>query len=152
VSNKKGMSNLLSGHANLRDVIQNTDHENLDIIPSGPVPPNPSELIGGVILPETLRVLREHYDVIILDTPPIGLVTDAKLTMRMSDVTAYVMRAGQSRKGFLLAAEEIYEELGGKGSGIILNDFDVARHGYGYGYGYGSYGYGGYGYYKEEGV
>ena len=143
LSNSKGMSNLLSGHARLAEVIQHTVHENLDIISSGPIPPNPSELIGGEILPEAIRVLRKHYDVVLLDTPPIGLVTDARLVMRMADITAYILRAGFSRKPFFRNIEELYAAQGHKGMGVILNDFDPARHGYGYSYGYGH----GYSYY-----
>ena len=141
LSNDKGMSNLLSGHAKLAEVIQHTGHERLDIISSGPVPPNPSELIGGVILPEAIKVLRRHYDVVILDTPPVGLVTDARLIMHLADITAYILRAGHSRKPFLRSINELYLENGRKGMGIILNDFEASRHGYGYDYGYG-YGYG----------
>jgi len=143
--NRNGMSNLLSGHAKLAEVIQQTSRKNLDIISSGPVPPNPSELIGGAILPEAIKVLRRHYDVVILDTPPAGLVTDARLVMQLTDLTAYVLRAGHSRRPFLRTLEELYRANGNKGMAVILNDFDAARHGYGYGYGYG---YGGY--YGEE--
>jgi capsular exopolysaccharide synthesis family protein len=148
LSNREGMSNLLSGHAKLSEVIQHSAREGLDIISSGPIPPNPSELIGGEILPEVIRVLRRHYDVVILDTPPIGLVTDARLVMRMADITAYILRAGHSRRPFFRNIEELYIAQGQKGMGIILNDFDPSRHGYGYGYGYGN-GYG-YGYYGES--
>ena len=147
LSNREGMSNLLSGHAKLAEVIQHTRYEHLDIISSGPIPPNPSELIGGEILPEALNVLRRHYDVVILDTPPVGIVTDARLVMHLADITLFVMRAGYSRKPFLRDIEELYREQERKGMGIILNDFEASRHGYGYGFGYG-YGYGAY--YGEE--
>lgn len=143
LKNEKGISNLLSGHAKLSEVIQHTEFDNLDIISSGPIPPNPSELIGGEMLPQVFRVLRRHYDVVLLDTPPVGLVTDARLLMRKADVTLFVLRAGYSRKHFLRKIDEYYRENDYKGMGIILNDFNVSKHGYGYGYDYG-YGYGEY--------
>lgn len=143
VKNQKGMSNLLSGHAKLSEVIQHTGYENLDIISSGPVPPNPSELIGGEILPQVFKVLRRHYDIVLLDTPPVGLVTDARLVMGEADITLFVLRAGFSRKIFLSKINEYYRQNDYKGIGIVLNDFNVSKHGYGYGYDY-AYGYGQY--------
>ncbi|EIF51211.1 tyrosine-protein kinase family protein [Sulfurovum sp. AR] len=136
--NSKGMSTLLSGHTALGEVIQNTEFDNLDIITSGPVPPNPSELIQSPLMENVLEKLREEYDVIILDTPPIGLVTDARTLMHFADTSIYLLRADYSKKGFLRSIDKLSkEEI--RGLGILLNDVKMDRSGYGYGYGYGYY-------------
>jgi len=141
LENTKGMSTLLSGSTGLAEVIQHTEYENMDIITSGPVPPNPSELIQGVLMEKLLEKLRDIYDVIILDTPPIGLVTDARTLMHFADISIYVLRADYSKKGFLRSVEKLSKEKI-SGLGILLNDVKITKNGYGYGYGYG--------YYEEE--
>jgi len=142
LQNVRGMSTLLSARTNLNEVIQHTEYENLDIITSGPVPPNPSELIQGELMERVLEKLKEVYDVIILDTPPIGLVTDARTLMHYADTSIYVLRANHSKKGFLRSIEKLSKE-DIRGFGVLLNDARTDSHGYG-GYGYG------YGYYEEE--
>ena len=140
--NKVGMSTLLSGATSLGKVIQQTEYEYLDIITSGPVPPNPSELIQGELMEKVLEKLKEVYDVIILDTPPVGLVVDAKTLMHHADTSIYVMRAGYSKKGFLRSIKEISSIKEIHGLSILLNDVKQGKDGYGYGNGYG--------YYEEE--
>jgi len=135
IPNKKGLSNLLSGHTTLDEVVQHTTHENLDAITSGPIPPNPSELIQSDVMIQTIETLRERYDVIVLDTPPVGLVTDARVLMHLADVTLYVLRAEYSKKEYLRNVERLRQE-GIAGFGIVLNDVRLDRGGYGYGYGY----------------
>jgi len=145
-----GMSNILSAHTAIEDAIIKTEYENLDIIVSGPKPPNPSELIGSDIFVSLLETLKKRYDVILMDTPPVGPVTDSKLILPHSDIVIYILRAGYSRKNFVEIMDEIYEERNEHGMGCILNDFDVKEHGYGYKYGYG-YGYAArYKYYYNE--
>ncbi len=136
--NTKGMSNLLSGNTNLGSVIQPTEYEHLDVITSGPIPPNPSELIQSALIEKILMKLREVYDVIILDTPPIGLVADARILMQFSDTNIYVVRADYAKKDFLRNVEKLSKE-DIKGLGILLNDVKMDSSGYGYGYGYGYY-------------
>ncbi|MDY0402939.1 polysaccharide biosynthesis tyrosine autokinase [Sulfurovum sp.] len=139
----KGLSSLLAGRAMLKEVIQHTQYENLDVITSGPIPPNPSELIQGQMMLKVLEKLKEVYDVIILDTPPIGLVTDARTLMNYADISLYVFRANVSKKGFIKHLETITELHEVPGFGLVFNDM---QSGAGYGYGYGD----GYGYYEEE--
>jgi len=147
IGNKKGMSTLLSKHTSLGSVIQHTEYKYLDVITSGPVPPNPSELIQGELMEQVLEKLSEVYDVIIMDTPPVGLVTDARTLMHLSDTSIYLLRAEYSKKGFLRGIEQLYQHKEMKGLGILLNDIKVSKDGYGYGYGYGY----GHGYYEEDG-
>ena len=142
INNRLGMSTLLSGNTDLKSVIQHTEYENLDVITSGPVPPNPSELIQSEIMEKLLLKLKEVYDVIILDTPPVGLVTDARILMHLADTNIYVLRANYSKRGFLRNVEKLAKE-DIRGFGMLLNDVKMGKGGYGYGSGYG--------YYEEEG-
>jgi len=139
LSNSKGMSTLLAGHGEVEEAIQHTSYEGLDIIASGPVPPNPSELIEGGPMDEIIKKLKQEYEVIILDTPPVGLVTDARVLMPFADNILYIMRAGYSKKEFLQAVKKLKEE-GIDGFGILLNAVQLTKKGYG-----------GYGYYEEGG-
>lgn len=128
----------------LKDVIQPTKYENLDVITSGPIPPNPSELIQGPMMGKVLEKLKEVYDVVILDTPPIGLVTDARTLMSYADISLYVFRANLSKKEYIQNLERITELHDIPGLGLVLNDVKSGTGSYGYGYGYG------YGYYEED--
>jgi capsular exopolysaccharide synthesis family protein len=139
LKNVQGMSSLLSGNVHLASIIQQTAHENLDIISSGPIPPNPSELIQSEFMPLILEKLKEIYDVIILDTPPIGLVTDARTLMHFADTSIYVVRANHSKKVFLKTIVQLAKQKEIKGMGILFNDVTIGKYGYGYGYGYGYY-------------
>ncbi|OYZ48529.1 MAG: capsular biosynthesis protein [Sulfurovum sp. 24-42-9] len=144
LTNEHGMSTLLAGRTKLADAIQHTEYANLDVISSGPVPPNPSELIQSELMEKILEKLREVYDVVILDTPPVGLVTDARTLMHFADTSIYVVRAGYSKKVFLKNVEKISTFKDISGLGILLNDAKMHKNNYGYGYGYG------YGYYEED--
>ncbi len=139
LSNIKGMSSVLAKREKLSDVIQhinNAEYAGLDFISSGPIPPNPSELIEGAMMDEVIRELKEQYDIIFFDTPPVGLVTDALLLLPKADVSIYVVRSAYSEKEFLNNVERIVEEYKIKGLGIVLNDVSYEKVGYGYGHGY----------------
>lgn len=139
LSNLKGISSVLAKKEKLSDVIQHIQHAEyagLDFISSGPIPPNPSELIEGDMMAQIIKELRSEYDIIFFDTPPVGLVTDALLILPMADVSLYVVRAGYSDKDFLKNIDRIVEEYDIKGLGIILNDVSYEKVGYGYGHGY----------------
>jgi len=139
VPNKQGMSTLLSGSSTLESVIQKTKYTNLHVITSGPVPPNPSELIQSVFMEKVIGKLREHYDVIILDTPPVGLVTDARTLMNLADTSIYVLRAGYSKKSFINSIKALSKLHEIHGLSILLNDVKMDKSSYAYGYGYGYY-------------
>lgn len=129
-------------------------HPNLDVLPGGTIPPNPTELVARDGLERMIEQLKQRYDYILLDTAPIGMVADTAIVGRVADVCLYVCRADFTPKaGFQfinrLADEHKFQQLG-----VVLNGFDVRKRKnsniyarrYGYGYGYGSsYGYG-YGY------
>ncbi len=152
LKNNIGAVNYLIGQSSLKEITQSTEIPYLDVITSGPIPPNPSELIMGETMSELMNELKENYDYIILDTPPVGLVTDAVELSSYVDVTLYVMRQNFTKKEMvnLLNNRVKRDEL--NNVSIVLNGFEnKAKYGAGYGYGYG-YGYGAYsnGYHEEE--
>jgi capsular exopolysaccharide synthesis family protein len=131
------------------ECIKKTELENLDVITSGPIPPNPSELIINGRLDDAIAELKTVYDYIILDTPPIGLVTDGIPAILKADFPIYIFRADYSRKNFVQLMDRLYNDHKLKNLSIVLNNVDLARNTYGYNYAYG-YGFNyGYGYGKD---
>lgn len=148
VTNTVGISNYLIAQNTLDEVIKATDIDGLDMITTGPLPPNPSELILSPTFKELLRVLRDKYDYILIDTPPAGLVTDAVIIMNYSDLSLAVIRANYTRKEFIKNIDKLASEHEGNRVGLILNGVKIgSEYGYGYGYGYSSK-YGNSEYYK----
>lgn len=143
-----GITNYLSDpeHTNLLDTIQHSDiSPNLDILPGGPVPPNPTELVAREHLDHAIEELKKHYDYIILDTAPIAMIADTAIISRVADMCVYVCRADVTPKeGFeyinVLQREKKFNKIA-----TVINDIDMSKrkHSYGYGrkYGY-RYGYG----------
>ncbi len=146
LNNNTGLSSFLSNKECLDNVIQASGKiPSLDIITSGPVPPNPAELIASKKCDELFEELKKRYDYIIIDTPPIGLVTDALLLMRHSDANLFIVRQGITNKS---AFGGIIKDLEDRDTplSIVINGVQ-AESGYGYRYGGKKYGYGyGYGY------
>ena len=147
VTNDVGVVNYLIGQKTKEEIIQKTSIENLDLITAGPVPPNPSELILNDATNELLDYLKKHYDYIILDTPPVGLVADAFELLQFADATLYVVRQNFTHKGMLKMINDKYKKGELSKISVVLNDFKMkSKYGYGYGYGYGN----GQGYYERE--
>ncbi|WP_343746283.1 polysaccharide biosynthesis tyrosine autokinase [Chitinophaga sp.] len=134
-----GISNYLVGRASLQDILQKIDNnEHLYLLPAGIIPPNPSELILNGQLEHLLNELKERFDYIIIDSAPVGLVTDARLIAPFCDATLYVVRHQRTPKHYLKLVEELYQnrELGKLN--IVFNAIKrqgVAGYGYGSGYG-----------------
>ncbi|WP_048826159.1 GumC family protein [Hymenobacter sp. DG25B] len=146
--NIKGISTILIERHSWEECIQHTSIPTLDFISAGPTPPNPSELILSPKFDELLANLHQQYDVIMIDTPPVGLVTDGILIMRKADLPIYIVRANYSKKAFLKNINKLIRTNGFTRLATILNDAQASgMYGYGYGYGYGQ-GYG-QGYYEE---
>jgi tyrosine-protein kinase Etk/Wzc len=154
VENTHGMSTLLIGKDSLDNCIRHSALPGLDFITAGPIPPNPSELIISPAMGELIERLREHYDTVVVDTPPVGLVTDGIPIIQAADVPIYVFRSDLSRKSFVQNVDRLINENRITKLCAVLNDVDVDRNKYGYTYGYGhgyGYGYGhGYGYYDDR--
>ena len=148
----QGVTNYLADtDLRLDDIISSdTGVEGLDLIPSGSIAPNPAELLMDERLDEMFKELRNRYDVIITDSVPVGLVADATIANRVTDLTLFVVRAGRLDRRQLPDIEAMYQERKLTNMSLLLNGADFHHHGYGYGYGYGyghGYGYGyGYGY------
>lgn len=144
VENKIGLSNLLIGQKKSSEITQTVCNGLFDIIPSGPIPPNPSELVASEKLAELLENLKSRYDTIILDTPPVGMVSDAMLISRHAGYFGLVLRHNQSFKQNLQPLIEEMDRNKVRGFHLIYNDLPVNKGGY-YKYGY-RYGY----YYAEN--
>ncbi len=147
-----GITNYLVGKANLADLIKPVpDHENLFILGCGPIPPNPAELLLDPKMDEMFDWLKANFDMILVDTAPVGMVSDAMTLSKFADSTLYLVRQGHTFKKQIALIDEFY--VGNKlpKISIVINDVKI-KPGYGY-YGYGRYGYGygyGYGSYYEE--
>jgi tyrosine-protein kinase Etk/Wzc len=146
VDNSLGISGILIGKQKWEDCIRHTSIPTLDFITAGSTPPNPAELILRPEYDELIEQLHQHYDVIVIDTPPVGLVTDGILVMRKADLPVYVVRADYSKRSFVRNINNLFENQGFNRLTLILNAY---RGGGGYGYEY-VHNYGGYNYYGEE--
>jgi len=152
-----GLANYLVGTNTLEEIIQNVEHDpNLQIITAGPVPPNPSELLESDEMAKLLKILKERYEYIIIDTPPVGMVPDGINLIKQSDIVVYIVRQMFTDKSSLEFLNDFAKKIDAKNICIEINDVRLTRSGFGYGYGYGfGYGYG-YGYgisgYEENGA
>ncbi|MCL2651353.1 MAG: polysaccharide biosynthesis tyrosine autokinase [Candidatus Azobacteroides sp.] len=150
IPKQMGLISYLTGEeTNLNSLIhRNINGTNLDVLISGMIPLNPNELLIEPTLDKMLKELREQYDYIIIDSSPVGSVSDAFLLNRVGDVTLFVVRNNLTPKSAISLANKVYDEKRLNNVNMILNGFaGKNRYGYGYGYGYGGYGYGyGYGY------
>ncbi|MCS5488976.1 GumC family protein [Algoriphagus limi] len=148
LKNDIGLSTFLSGQEEeWTKIIKQTQYENLDLIVSGPIPPNPSELLFSINFEKLINELKSTYDVIILDTPPVGLVSETLDLLTLVDFTLFVFRQNYSEKSFIDAVNGLKEQKGVKNIYAVFNGLDASKVSYG-GYGY-SYGYG-YGYYDTD--
>ncbi|MBR2432311.1 MAG: CpsD/CapB family tyrosine-protein kinase, partial [Clostridia bacterium] len=123
ITNSNGLSKFLGGFCELDgDVINKSVTPNLDVISAGPIPPNPSELLGSERMGSLLDTLSSQYDYVFVDTPPIGVVSDALSLFTHLKKTVIVAREGQSRYDHINSLAEQISSLGGKICGIILTD------------------------------
>ena len=151
-----GLSEFLCGKTNLEDIVYTTDDPCFDIIFTGGVAPNPSELFSGELFKAMLQYLKEQYDYVIVDTPPVNAVIDGVLISNLCDGVVLVVESGVTERSVARHAKQQLDYAGVKILGVVLNKVGTRKsgYGYGYGYGYGRYGYGRYGYgeygYGEE--
>lgn len=142
VDNKTGLSNYLIGQAREVEITCATSQKNLYIAPSGPIPPNPSELLATERIAKLIAFYRNRFDYIVIDTPPVALVTDALLLAPLADATFYIVRHEKTTKQQLAAITDLIENNHFKSFNIIFNAVNYKNlpgYAYGYGYGNGSY-------------
>lgn len=133
-----GLTNyLVDNHQKISDVIQHTTLEYLDVVTSGPIPPNPAELLGSEKMRDLVNLLKEQYDLIIFDVPPLLIVADTQVLMSIVDGVVIVVNAGKTTKNSLRRTSEILKIAQAPVLGFIYNDSShKEKKGYGYGYGY----------------
>lgn len=160
---EKGITLYLANpETDLMSLVQPSDiNQNLYILPGGTVPPNPTELLARDGLDKAIEILKKNFDYVILDTAPVGMVTDTLLIGRVADLSVYVCRADYTHKVEYTLINELAEEKKLPNLCTVINGVDLKRRKYGYYYGYGKYGkyygygkrYGyGYGYGQEKGT
>jgi tyrosine-protein kinase Etk/Wzc len=130
----KGISTILIKKNTWQECVQQTELENLFFLPSGPHPPNPSELLLNGEFTDLLDELKKEFDYIVIDTPPVGLVTDGIMAMRKSDLSIYVVRANYSKREFLHNINRIQTIHKVSGLAVVLNAMNSSSKAYGYGY------------------
>lgn len=145
VASVTGLSNYLVDKATREEIIVQTPYENLFVVPSGPIPPNPAELLLKQKMEDFLESLNEEFDVVVMDTPPIGLVSETMDLMKFSDVNLYIVRQDYTHKRYLLMindlyandqVDQIYAVFNGMKAGLDVYDFGGYNYGYGYNYSY----------------
>jgi capsular exopolysaccharide synthesis family protein len=154
VENKPGFVRCLTGHVDLADAILPVPGvPNLSVIPCGPIPPNPAEVLSSPVTPELLNKLRSQFEYVLVDSPPLLSVSDSRILSTLTDAVVLVTRAYSTPYDVVRRARGLLYAAGARILGVALNSVDPNKGGYGYGYGYGyghyyyQYGYGyGYGY------
>lgn len=133
-------------------IIKSGINDNLEFLLAGPIPPNPTEILARKSLDKIVNIMRDKYDFIIIDTAPVGLVTDTLQIGRVSDATIYVCRADYTPKASFNLINRLAKEKKLPNMALVLNGIDMSKKKYGYYYGYGNYGkYGRYGSYGQYG-
>lgn len=133
-NNDFGMSNLLSGQKKIEDCLKKSGIHELDFITAGPIPPNPSELILSNKFKDLLAELKLQYDIVLIDNPPIGIVSDGVNVLAMADLPIYIFKANYSKRYFVKKVKEIAGLAEIKKLSVILNGVKMSKSKYGYGY------------------
>ena len=121
LSNSKGLTNILIQDGKIEDIVITTNVPNLYVIPSGPLPQNPSELLSSKDMKEVLNELTNSFDMVLIDSPPVLYISDAQILSALSQGIIIVTSYGKSDKNALLSAKEKIEKVGGKILGVVIN-------------------------------
>lgn len=128
--NINGLTNVVAESTDYKKLVQATKIEGLDLLTSGPIPPNPSELLGSKKMKAFLDTLKEDYDMIIIDSPPVGLVTDAAILSTVVDGTILVCAVGQAIKEAAANAKQLLDKVNANILGVVLNKIPLNEGGY----------------------
>lgn len=145
LANDSGLSNYLAGGKIPADIVQASDHPNLVVMTSGPLPPNPAELLTGPKFLSLLSLASESFDIVLIDGPPIMGLADAPLLSSAASATMVVVAANETRRSTVKVALKRLRFARANIVGAMLSKFDTRQSGYGYGYGYEDYAYHSYG-------
>lgn len=137
VSNQQGLTNVLAGQVGLKDVVKVAGSQ-INILTSGPIPPNPSELLGSTKMKELVQVLSDHYDIVLIDTPPVNVVTDAAVLSTLVDGVILAIASGKTEIEAGKRALKSLEAVNANVIGTVMTMVPVTKKGY-YGYQYYSY-------------
>ncbi|MDD6795957.1 MAG: CpsD/CapB family tyrosine-protein kinase [Clostridiaceae bacterium] len=134
ISNLSGLSDVLIGKSTVNESVYKYTN-NLDVLTSGKLPPNPSEMLGSKVMESLLTALRERYDIIILDSAPLQAVTDAQILSTKADGTVFVVRAEKTKRDSVVQAKALLDKVGANILGVVLNGIENSRRKYYYYYG-----------------
>lgn len=140
ISNRVGLTNYLAVHDNIEKYIRFTDIPNLEVLPSGTIPPNPSELLSSNAMKQFIRDMSEMYDLILMDAPPVGNVTDAAIISTYVDGTILVANSGHVGIDAIKRSKELLEKVNANIIGVVLNKLNKSANGNYYYYSYNYYG------------
>lgn len=135
LENHIGLTNVLTRQSTLAQAVQESEIPHLSVLTSGPIPPNPSELLASAQMTELLKEMKEQFDMIIFDTPPILAVADAQILANQVDGTILVVSSGKTEKDAALKSKELLSNAQGKLLGVVLNNRKVEEGNYYYYYG-----------------
>ncbi|WHH57520.1 CpsD/CapB family tyrosine-protein kinase [Petroclostridium sp. X23] len=138
--NQTGLTNVLAQHADYKQYVKQCDIDNLDILTSGPIPPNPSELLSSNSMKKLLERFREDYEIVLIDAPPVGTVTDAAILSTIVDGTILVAASGQVEIEAAQRAKQLLEKVNANIIGVVLNKLSKNEQGNYYYYYYYYYG------------
>lgn len=135
LSNTTGLTSILTNQVELMEAVNKTDEDNLYVLSSGPIPPNPSELLGSKAMKQFMERALEEFDLIIFDTPPVLAVTDAQILGNLCQGSVLVVSSGKTDKESLLKTKELLTASNGRLLGVVLNNKKVDKKGSYYYYG-----------------
>lgn len=131
-NNKSGLTNILSDHKDYKVVVNKTEINNMDIITCGPIPPNPSEILCSNSMKVFIEEVKKNYDIVIIDTPPVGIVTDAQVLTTLVDGVLLVVASGKTKVEEAKKAKELLQNVNANILGVILNRVKEKDRGYYY--------------------
>jgi capsular exopolysaccharide synthesis family protein len=135
LTNTTGLTSILTNQIGIKEAVNKTDEDNLYVLPSGPIPPNPSELLGSKAMHNFMEQALEEFDLIIFDTPPVLAVTDAQILGNLCQGSVLVVSSGKTEKDALIKTKELLTSTNGKLLGVVLNNKKIDKKGSYYYYG-----------------